>query len=145
MRDAREDWRHSHEFVVNARKVRSRTCPRPVLSPRHQPGANRIEADIAGGSDQVILIHCNGCEALLKQVAVPAASRVDEGRVPAVCVALRSTCGRRFANRPVLVAARRVVRGIEPQGYGDSMLIPSVSDSRVCDSSVIMHPVAVTG
>jgi hypothetical protein len=33
--------------------VRARARPGPVLRPRRDPGAHRIERDIAGGCDQV--------------------------------------------------------------------------------------------
>jgi hypothetical protein len=68
----------AHPFVVDAGQMGAHARPWPVLGARHQSCPDRIEAHIAHGRHQVILVHGHRGEPALEQVAAPPAPGVDE-------------------------------------------------------------------
>ncbi len=68
----------------------SDTRPGPVLGLCHQPRPDRIQADITNCRNQMRFVHGYRRETALKQVARPAAPRIDEIGVAAMCFSHRA-------------------------------------------------------
>ena len=64
--------------VIFARQMRPGARPGPVLGPRDQACAHRVHRHIAGGGDQVGLVHDYRGKSVLEQMPGPAAARIDE-------------------------------------------------------------------
>lgn len=81
MGDSIEDRPHFDERIVNPGEMGSSAGPLPILRAGDQAGADRVEADISDGADEVDVVEYDGGKAALEEVSGPASASVDE-----VCV-----------------------------------------------------------
>lgn len=85
--DAAEQGRDLDQGVVAPGQVGAGARPGPSLGLPDQPGPHGVQLDVAGGRQQVILVHWERVEALLPKVAAPALAEVDAPGVAAVRLA----------------------------------------------------------
>src|SRR5947209_4426965 len=79
VRDAIEQRLDSNQRIVPSDEMRAGAAPRILVRKSDEPGAHRVELDVARGSQSVLLVHYERGESPLPEVSLPSLPRVDLG------------------------------------------------------------------
>ncbi len=76
--DPVEDRPHGHKPIVLSFKMGAGARPLPIFGAADKTRTHRIERHIADGRSEMAFVHGDGREAVIEQMATPAAAPVDE-------------------------------------------------------------------